>query len=390
LNIPDFIKIYLREHDQLTVPRIGTFVTRYKSARVNELVKVVNPPSKEISFSDKEKEDDDVLNSFVAQQLNINREEAKNKVTDYVNTLLDQLQKGKIVQIADLGLLSLKGEQIVFSPLIRENLLPDSFGLGEVRFDIETQPQPKVEKTVIVENKQPAVAKQSEKSKPTKVKAPKPEKVKPEPRVKTEKNRKISWRWVLLGTATPLIILLLAYLFFFTDIPSQLKLFSKKTDNQVVAKDTIAKVETVAKADTNAIKADTTVIDSSKMKADTTTKKVVVDTKESVIVSQVIDDQVNKKKALQPNSAHRVQAQKTKPARQTRYYLVAGSFKNLINAQKFKDELHQKGYPSEMFTEDRIFKVAYQSFTTKEEAQKKLNELSKKGIKSVWVAEHTE
>ncbi len=61
------------------------------------------------------------------------------------------------------------------------------------------------------------------------------------------------------------------------------------------------------------------------------------------------------------------------PLPENKYFLIAGSFSSLENAETFKNELIQQGYDSEVIIRKRginqdFYKVSYKGFSDKDEA----------------------
>ncbi|PKQ63594.1 hypothetical protein BZG02_09510 [Labilibaculum filiforme] len=54
------------------------------------------------------------------------------------------------------------------------------------------------------------------------------------------------------------------------------------------------------------------------------------------------------------------------------YHIVAASYNNNNQAERFKDRLYQKGYPSVVLEQNGKFRVVIQSFNKKETALKEL------------------
>jgi nucleoid DNA-binding protein len=69
-----------------------------------------------------------------------------------------------------------------------------------------------------------------------------------------------------------------------------------------------------------------------------------------------------------------------------RYYIVAGCFRDEINARAMVKELNQKGYKAEKFgTIGNLHAVSYSSFTNKEKAQKELERIRKEVAPEAWM-----
>ncbi|MBN2519579.1 MAG: SPOR domain-containing protein, partial [Bacteroidales bacterium] len=96
--------------------------------------------------------------------------------------------------------------------------------------------------------------------------------------------------------------------------------------------------------------------------------------KEKEII-QVIDQITDKREAL-------LYKEPAKPS----YYIIAGSFKSFVNARQFYDELRAKGYPSHILDkEGELYRVAIKKLSTKNEAEKELQQLKRTYSQSIWV-----
>lgn len=75
------------------------------------------------------------------------------------------------------------------------------------------------------------------------------------------------------------------------------------------------------------------------------------------------------------------------PVLENRYFIIAGSFRNLGNATDLSDQLKAAGYPAEIIlTENRMYRVSVQSFATKQEALNALPALkSGEGLGNAWL-----
>jgi cell division protein FtsN len=390
LNIPDLIKEYLRNHEALTVPGLGTFTLLYKPAKINEFSQTMSPPSREVLFNGELKNDDGLFEAFVAKFEELTLDEAKEQITHYVNRVNELLNKGKFVQVSDMGMISKIADKLEFSSLLRENLHKPSFGLTEIRFEKdaatpvstptvvekkEEKPK-KVEKEVVVEAKKVEVPVPVKKEKPVKQKVVKEKKVK-EKKVRTQHSRKAIY-WIVAGAFTAILAVFIL-LYILTDIPQSFGLPSIKslTDRFMPAKNDVNVV--IPNPVINDTTTQTTVKDTAAVQA--VNKGIETDTT-AVKVAKVIDMQNCKEKALNPANDTK---KKAVAAVGLRYYLIAGSFKNLINAQKLQNDLKKQGYPAELVSDGRTFRISYKSFDTKEAANAEMLAMQKKGIAGIWI-----
>jgi cell division septation protein DedD len=69
-----------------------------------------------------------------------------------------------------------------------------------------------------------------------------------------------------------------------------------------------------------------------------------------------------------------------------KYYVVAGRFRSQQNAEKYNAELRSKGFNSEYFaTDDNLYTVSFNSFSTKESAEAEMNRIRKSIEPKAWI-----
>lgn len=389
MNIPELIKEYLRNNDVLTVPRLGTFTLQYKPAKISDFSKTITPPSREIIFNNDSLDDDGLFTDFVASKNEVTKDEAKEQITYYVNRVLDILQKGKFVQLSDIGMISQSGDKLEFSTLLRENFHKPSFGLTDIVFEsnekaetlntafVEEIKSKKEEKAVPIP---PAPLKEKEKiSKPAKIKVVKEQKVKKKVEPSVRSNKTVYW---LVAGALTSIVAVLAFVFIFSDIPQNLGMPSFKT---LIAKFSSspkpAEVVIAQPVIMDTVEQSKPIADTTKVQNVATEEKSKKDTT-AVKVAKVIDLQNCKEKALNPANDTK---KKVASVSGTRFYLIAGSFKNLLNAQKLQADLKKQSYPAELVSDGRTFRISYKSFDTKEKAEKEMQAMQQKGIAGIWI-----
>ncbi len=74
-----------------------------------------------------------------------------------------------------------------------------------------------------------------------------------------------------------------------------------------------------------------------------------------------------------------------------KYYLIAASFSSQSNAEKYKNQLNQQGFQSQVITRNwgpnsEFYKVSYMGFSDKQQAISKMKqERNQTGKEDVWV-----
>jgi hypothetical protein len=115
------------------VPEFGAFLTQLKSAVWAESSNTFYPPSKQISFNEQVSSNDGVLVSYISDSEGLSYEEVLEKVTQVVKNWKISLQKGRRLELTNIGVLWLNSNQkLQFEPFGKTNYLTASFGLSPV------------------------------------------------------------------------------------------------------------------------------------------------------------------------------------------------------------------------------------------------------------------
>ncbi len=140
MNLGLHISRLLPEFETVIVPGLGAFIAGYKPAQINRENDEILPPSTEISFNPKIRNNDNLLVNYVALQDNITHLEALNKIEKEREDILYRLDKGEEVTLEKLGVLHLnESQEIQFEAFGYDNLLLESFGLGALSLKDEPE-----------------------------------------------------------------------------------------------------------------------------------------------------------------------------------------------------------------------------------------------------------
>jgi len=347
LDLGKHIADLLREHNRVSLPGVGAFVGSYKPAMLNEETLALSPPYTEINFSKDETWNDELLENYIARVEELSIEEAKRLVTESVAEIVAELHKNGNYAFHGLGQLVKDGWRITFEMEIGINLLPDAFGLETISMQ---RPAIHSEKRGIdIEN--PAVTSTNpQPTQPIETKAPLTQK----PTIDSKPKSKNGW--VFLGLLAAIAILA-GYLYFDG-------FFGTK---KLVIQKNVTTISNILPSDTSITESYTDTLD--------------VDTTEQKIVATKIDSQTEKRKALyyeEPKNA--TNGVKT-------FYIIAGSFNKMENAEKLKQIMIKQGYKPEILTEEGpIFRVSMYSFTNRNRALQELARLrSQDKDRNVWL-----
>jgi hypothetical protein len=160
--ISNYIGDLLLRQDSVIVPELGGFVSRQMPARFSEKRNKLLPPYKQLLFHTHLNLSDGVFERYVANRAQMSLDDASKLIKTTVSEWQAQLKNGERIEIERVGLLFLDEERkLRFEQDRHHNLLLQSFGLGEVVFEIEEEKAPiqvaqptlevQVEKTVAPE-----------------------------------------------------------------------------------------------------------------------------------------------------------------------------------------------------------------------------------------------
>ncbi len=136
MDIGKYLHELLLENETVIVPGFGAFVSNYKPAEIKEGNNEMTPPSKEIVFNPKIRNNDGLLVGYVAEKQAISHFDALRIIEKGRENIIYQLDKGERVVLENIGSLSRDEEnEIGFEAQIEGNLLLDAFGLETVSLD---------------------------------------------------------------------------------------------------------------------------------------------------------------------------------------------------------------------------------------------------------------
>jgi nucleoid DNA-binding protein len=133
VNLGPYLHELLLEHENVIIPGFGAFISNYKPAGINVETNEIVPPSKEIIFNQKIRNNDGLLVGYVAEMQDVSHFDALRKIEKERENIIYLLDKGEQITLENIGVLFRNGQnEIEFEPQIQENLLLDSFGLEPV------------------------------------------------------------------------------------------------------------------------------------------------------------------------------------------------------------------------------------------------------------------
>jgi nucleoid DNA-binding protein len=130
VDITAYIRELLFGHDCVIVPGFGGFICNYVPARIDKVTSTFHPPVKQISFNRNLNNNDGLLIGRISESAKLSYGDARNHVTDFVDSIRKRLSKGERVVFESIGTFMNNHEgNVQFEPDRDVNYHLDSYGL---------------------------------------------------------------------------------------------------------------------------------------------------------------------------------------------------------------------------------------------------------------------
>jgi nucleoid DNA-binding protein len=327
MDISRVIQDLLVKNGHVSVHGLGSFDLINMPAEMFKYKNEMAPPTVQLLFNENYTITDNSLINTLIAEYDLTFDEVRTKTEEWVKEIKSTLDNGSQYYINEIGTLKKLDGKITFDPDKVSPLFAENFGLEvtslpliELEGEVVKEETQTIIEPVKEEIKQPEAEKKEEPKQPEKpvIIAPKP--IISEPAYVPPAKK--SSKWKKLGWAAAIILVVLIGLYFLVDSG----IFVEKK-YRLATNDTLA-----GKIDAEEL------------------KRKALEYKESQNASEKTKVDTLKSKSL-------------------KYYLIAGSFKTMQNAEKYKDELIKKGYTPEILSlDDSIYRVSLASFTDRHKA----------------------
>ncbi|MDN3723235.1 SPOR domain-containing protein [Aequorivita sp. SDUM287046] len=131
MQLTTYIADLLYRYECVIIPGFGAFLTRYKSAHIDDVSNTFHPPSKIVSFNKQLQANDGLFANYVASVEKCSYETALQKIRIFTAEISKELTEGKTISFKNIGQFSLNAEKsIQFEPLQQQNYSTSAFGLS--------------------------------------------------------------------------------------------------------------------------------------------------------------------------------------------------------------------------------------------------------------------
>ena len=146
----------LKDNECVIVPEFGAFISQRRSATIDYANHRFMPPYKELVFNNKLTNNDDLLLNYIMQKENITKDEALDKIQQFVNQRAAILDVNFELELEGLGKLRNFSGDYVFETKKDINILGDAFGLTSFNYQpiFRTETYQVIKEKIVVEQKQ--------------------------------------------------------------------------------------------------------------------------------------------------------------------------------------------------------------------------------------------
>lgn len=367
MELEQVIQLLLSQFDFVSLPGLGSFVKRRNPAKVSNDRSTIEPPSEYYIFDASRTFDDEAITNYLCSTLGIDHKEAELRVKQFVERVNKALNSSKHFEFPGVGTLLKDDNSNITLEFDAGNAAAESYGLSA----IEALPKQKADSKLTnpKENKNAAIA-ETQASSPlpteqtTKIPTPKP--------ADTKKTRVRLWIPI-----TACVVVAAVVVCWFTPAlhfweQSQATVVPSTTDSSSSMASGGNLPLASAIPDSIAGEADSQTFDS--IPASSQPKAT-----DEYGAEKILEQTTSKKVALSYTEPPMVETGKF-------FYIVAGSFTSEANAQKFLNELAEKGYKPTLIPRNKLYSVSLYTFSNRDRALRELERLkSEQTFEKLWL-----
>ncbi|UYZ64117.1 HU domain-containing protein [Hymenobacter weizhouensis] len=131
--LSDHIRTLLRDHDCVIIPDFGGLIADYAPAQIHPVRHTLAPPAKRVAFNQSLTRNDGLLVDALSRALRVSTAQARQLVREAVLRMQQELENGRRVELSGVGnFRRAPGRGVEFEYTGAQNLLNASFGLPEL------------------------------------------------------------------------------------------------------------------------------------------------------------------------------------------------------------------------------------------------------------------
>ena len=145
-NLTEIFKEILLTQESVTIPGFGTLETSYQPAQLDEKTGTIYPPAKIVTLNTNKQEDkENMLETYLMQNYPVNQTTARLQIEQLIKEIKEKLEKNESITLDEVGVITKneKGETVLKS--VPNNLMIDNYGMNPVEVEA-AKPQARTSK----------------------------------------------------------------------------------------------------------------------------------------------------------------------------------------------------------------------------------------------------
>ncbi|HEX8424955.1 SPOR domain-containing protein [Hymenobacter sp.] len=383
------IRTLLRDHDCVIIPDFGGLIADYAPARIHPVRHTLAPPAKRVAFNQSLTRNDGLLVDALSVKLNLSTAQARQMVREAVARMQQELETSQRTELPGIGVFRRSvGRGLEFEYSGTDNLLNASFGLPE----LVARPV-RATDAILSRERQPII-----------------------PQLSGGRRSVRATRLLQGALAMVLVGLVFSANYMFADqqgyLPDALRVEEPKPEKQIRTAQPVAQAAPSVSQQQAALA--TTDNFSAARPAEKPATKPAVSVKakpaaapKTVAPAVAVNGWQNAKPKPKPAKAAAKPAIKapgwekaaatnatanttatTIKSRTGRYYVIAGSYTTMVNAEKGRQALVRLGHPARVITPpagSRQYKLSVADFPDRTSADRQASILRKRMGNTLWV-----
>ncbi len=135
-NLTELFKEILLTNDSITIPGLGTLETQYQPAQLDEKTGTIYPPSKIVKLdTGKTTDKDNALETYIMQTQPVNQTTAHLQVEQFVKETKEKLDKNESVTLDEVGIIAKDESGAIIIKAVPNNLMIDNYGMDPVEVE---------------------------------------------------------------------------------------------------------------------------------------------------------------------------------------------------------------------------------------------------------------
>ena len=382
------IRTLLRDHDCVIIPDFGGLIADYAPARIHPVRHTLAPPAKRVAFNQSLTRNDGLLVDALSVKLNLSTAQARQMVREAVARMQQELETNQRTELPGIGVFRRSvGRGLEFEYSGTDNLLNASFGLPE----LVARPV-RATDALLSRERQPAL-----------------------PQLSAGRSARAA-RLLQGALAFVLVGLIFSANYMFADqqgyLPAALRIEERKADKQVRAPQSVTQMAPAVSQQQAALApadnfAATHPVEKPAAKPAVPAKAKPAAAPKTVAPAPAVSAWQKPKPKPKPAKAAAKPAPKvpgwekaasanaianttatTIKSRTGRYYVIAGSYTTMVNAEKGRQALVRLGHPARVITPpagSRQYKLSVADFSDRISADRQASILRKRMGNTLWV-----